>query len=188
MDFIDTYLKELEKSVARLSRDDLMKVCEALMQAWRDDKIIFIIGNGGSAATASHMMNDFNKLTIADGKRRFRAWALTDNVPLISAWGNDNTFDWSFSQPLRNFMRKGDYLIVISTSGNSPNLVDATKVAREIGVEKVIGLVGDKGGTIAEMADIVVRFPDENQGRQEDGHVIMNHVIAGYLREWMKTT
>ncbi|MBI5081510.1 MAG: SIS domain-containing protein, partial [Chloroflexi bacterium] len=159
MDFIDNYLTELSKSVAALSRDDLMKVAEAMMQAWRDDKIIFIIGNGGSAATASHMMNDFNKLTIAEGKRRFRAWALTDNVPLISAWGNDNTFDWSFSQPLRNFMRKGDYLIVISTSGNSPNLVDSVKVAREIGAEKVIGLVGDKGGKIAEMADIVVRFP-----------------------------
>ncbi|MBI5350802.1 MAG: SIS domain-containing protein, partial [Chloroflexi bacterium] len=76
MDFIDNYLTELSKSVAALSRDDLMKVAEAMMQAWRDDKIIFIIGNGGSAATASHMMNDFNKLTIAEGKRRFRAWAL----------------------------------------------------------------------------------------------------------------
>jgi D-sedoheptulose 7-phosphate isomerase len=187
MDFVDNYLKELEKSVAKLSRADLWKVVEALQQAWRDDKLIFIIGNGGSAATASHMMNDINKLTIAEGKRRFRAWALTDNMPLVSAWGNDNTFDWSFSQPLRNFMRKGDYLIVITTSGNSPNLVDATKVAREIGVEKVIGLVGDKGGKIAELADVVVRFPDGDQGRQEDGHVIMNHVLANYLREWMKT-
>ena len=184
MDFIDTYLTELEHSVRALSRDDLQKAVEALMQAWRDDRNIWIIGDGGSAATASHMMCDFNKLTIAPGKRRFRAMALTDNMPLITAWGNDASFDVVFAEQLRNFMRPGDTVIAISTSGNSPNLVKAVETAHEIG-GTVIALLGDKGGKLAEMADLVVRFPDPHQGRQEDGHLIMNHVIAGELKQRM---
>lgn len=186
MDFIDTYLTELEHSVRALSRDDLQKAVEALMQAWRDDRNIWIIGDGGSAATSSHMMNDINKLTITPGKRRFRAIALTDNMPLITAWGNDAAFDVVFAEQLRNFMRSGDTVIAISTSGNSPNLVKAVETAREIG-GTVIALLGDKGGKLAGLADVVVRFPDPNQGRQEDGHLIMNHVIAGALKERLKS-
>ncbi len=184
MDFIDDYLTELSKSVSALSRPDLRRACDALMQAWRDDRNIFIIGNGGSAATASHMMNDINKLTLTPGKPRFRAIALTDNMPLVTAWGNDTSFDVSFAEPLRNLMRPGDTVIAISTSGNSPNIVEAVKAAHEIG-GTVIGLCGDQGGKLAEMADLVVRFPDPHQGRQEDGHLIMNHVIAGELKQRM---
>lgn len=186
MDFIDAYLTTLSQSVLALSRDDLRKVCDALIAAWREERAIFIIGNGGSAATASHMMNDLNKLTITPGKKRFRAIALTDNMPLVTAWGNDNSFAVSFAEPLRNLMRPGDYVIAISTSGNSPNLLKAVEAAYEIG-GTVIALVGDVGGKLAEIADIVVKFPDSHQGRQEDGHVIMNHIIAGELRERLKT-
>ncbi len=185
MDFIDTYLTTLAQSVSALSRDDLRKVCDALMVAWREEHTIFIIGNGGSAATASHMMNDLNKLTITPGKHRFRAIALTDNMPLVTAWGNDVSFSVSFAEPLRNLMRPGDTVIAISTSGNSPNIVKAVEAAFEIG-GTVIGLVGDVGGKLAEMADLVVRFPDPHQGRQEDGHLIMNHIIAGELKERLK--
>ncbi|MEK6573752.1 MAG: SIS domain-containing protein [Chloroflexota bacterium] len=185
MDFINTYLTTLAQSVSALSRDDLRKVCDALMVAWREERTIFLIGNGGSAATASHMMNDLNKLTITPGKRRFRAIALTDNMPLVTAWGNDVSFAVSFAEPLRNFMRPGDTVIAVSTSGNSPNIIKAVEAAFEIG-GTVIGLVGDVGGKLAEMADIVVRFPDPHQGRQEDGHLIMNHIIAGELKERLK--
>ncbi|MBI5829841.1 MAG: SIS domain-containing protein [Chloroflexi bacterium] len=184
MDFIDAYLTELSKSVSALSRPDLRRVCDALMQAWREDRAIFMIGDGGSAATASHMMCDLNKLTITPGKRRFRAIALTDNMPLITAWGNDAAFEVVFAEQLRNFMRPGEIVIAISTSGNSPNLVKAVETAHEIG-GTVIALLGDKGGKLAEMADLVVRFPDPHQGRQEDGHLIMNHVIAGELKQRM---
>ncbi len=185
MDFVDTYLSELEKSVRELSRDDMRKVCGALMQAWREERTIFIIGNGGSAATASHMMNDLNKLTITPGKKRFRALALTDNMPLVTAWGNDTSFDVCFSEPLRNLMRPGDYIIAISTSGNSPDLLKAVEAAHEIG-GTVIALLGNVGGKLKDMADLVARFPDSHQGRQEDGHVIMNHIIAGELKERVK--
>jgi len=185
MDFIDSYLATLSQSVGALSRDDLRKACDALMVAWREERAIFIIGNGGSAATASHMMNDLNKLTITPGKHRFRAIALTDNMPLVTAWSNDSSFAVSFAEPLRNLMRPGDFVIAISTSGNSPNILKAIETAYEIG-GTVIALVGDVGGKLADMADIVIRFPDPHQGRQEDGHLIMNHIIAGELRQRMK--
>lgn len=185
-DFIDTYLTTLSQSVASVSREDLRKVCDAFMTAWREERTIFLLGDGGSAATASHMMCDVNKLTITPGKPRFRALALTDNVPLMTAWGNDASFNVAYSEPLRNFMRPGDYVVLISTSGNSPNLVQALQTAQEIG-GTTIALLGDKGGKLAEHADIVVRFPDPHQGRQEDGHLIMNHIIAGELRERLKT-
>jgi D-sedoheptulose 7-phosphate isomerase len=186
MDFIDTYLTTLAQSLQAVSRADLNKVCDALMTAWREERCIFIIGNGGSAATASHMMNDLNKLTITPGKKRFRALALTDNTPLASAWANDTSFSVSMSEPLRNLMQPGDFVIAISTSGNSPNLVKAVETAYEIG-GTVIALVGDGGGRLAEMADLVVRFPDPHQGRQEDGHLIFNHVIAWTLKERLKS-
>lgn len=185
MDSIDNYITTLAQSVAALSREDLRRVVDALMTAWQEERTIFLLGDGGSASTASHMMCDFNKLTIAAGKKRVRALALTDNVPLMTAWSNDNSFNVSFAEPLRNFMRPGDYVIGISTSGNSPNLLQAFQVAAEIG-GTIIALLGDKGGKMAEMADMVVRFPDPHQGRQEDGHLIMNHIIASELRDRMR--
>jgi D-sedoheptulose 7-phosphate isomerase len=186
MDTIDSYLTTLSQSVAALSREDLRRVCDALMTAWREERTIFLLGDGGSAATASHMMCDFNKLTIAPGKPRVRALALTDNVPLMTAWSNDASFNLSYAEPLRNLMRPGDYVVGISTSGNSPNLVQAFQVAAEIG-GTLIALLGDKGGKMAEQADIVVRFPDSHQGRQEDGHMIMNHIISAELRDRIKS-
>lgn len=186
MDFIDTYLTTLAQSLQAVSREDLQKVCDALMMAWREERAIFIVGNGGSAATASHMMNDLNKLTITPGKKRFRAIALADNMPLLTAWANDLSFGVSFAEPLRNLMQPGDVVIAISTSGNSPNLLKAVETAYEIG-GTVIALVGQGGGKLAEMADIVVRFPDPHQGRQEDGHLIFNHIIAGELKERLKS-
>ena len=104
----------------------------------------------------------------------------------MTAWSNDASFNYSYAEPLRNLMRPGDTVVAISTSGNSPNLVQAVQVAAEIG-GTIIALVGDQGGRLAELADLVVRFPDPHQGRQEDGHLIMNHIIAGELRERLKT-
>jgi D-sedoheptulose 7-phosphate isomerase len=185
MEFIDTYLTTLAQSLQAVSRHDLQKVCDALMTAWREERCIFIVGNGGSAATASHMMNDLNKLTITPGKRRFRVFALTDNMPLVTAWANDTSYSVSLAEPLRNLMQPGDFVIAISTSGNSPNLIKAVETAHEIG-GTVIALLGDGGGQLAETADLVVRFPDSHQGRQEDGHLIFNHIIAGELKERLK--
>jgi D-sedoheptulose 7-phosphate isomerase len=181
MSFVDNYLNRVQQAVEQLSRADVQAVVDALYAAWQAHKTVFIIGNGGSAATASHMMNDLNKLTFATGKHRFRALALTDNMPLVTAWGNDAAYADVFAEPMRNLMQAGDLLVAISTSGNSPNVVRAVEVAKAEFGAQVIGWVGDKGGKLAELSDVLVRIPDGHIGVQEDGHLILNHCIANAL-------
>ena len=133
MELLDQYLTELEAVVHQLSRADLGAVAEALLAAWRGRRQVFIIGNGGSAATASHMMNDLNKYCSVPGKPRFRAIALTDNMPLLTAVGNDNDYSAVFVEPLMSLLQAGDTLIAISASGNSPNVVKAVEYAQAYG-------------------------------------------------------
>ena len=182
MDLIGTYLTELEQVIHDLSREDVRAVADALMDNWRARKQLFILGNGGSAATASHMMNDMNKFTIVEGRHRFRAIALTDNVPLMTAVGNDASYADIFVEPLRNLLQPGDTVIAISASGNSPNVVRAVEYAQASGA-KVIGFCGRPGGKLAQLADLKVIIPSDRIGHQEDGHMILDHVLSLALRE-----
>jgi D-sedoheptulose 7-phosphate isomerase len=186
MSYVDKYLTGLEMVIRDLSRADVQSVVDALLVAWRDDRQVFIIGDGGSAATAAHMMNDLCKLTIVPGKRRFRAIALTDNVPLLTAWGNDTSFEDVFVEPLRNLMRMGDVLIIISTSGESPNLIKAMRCAQNEFSGKVIGITGSNGGRLSAGADLVVRIPSDHIGHQEDGHLIVNHAVSNALAKRLR--
>jgi D-sedoheptulose 7-phosphate isomerase len=182
MSLVNDYLTELEATIHNLSRVEIEAVVEALLENLRAGKQVFIIGNGGSAATASHMMNDLNKYTLVEGQPRFRALALTDNVPLMTAWSNDAAYAEVFVEPLRNFLRAGDMLIAISTSGNSPNVVRAVEYANGQGA-LTVGFVGDRGGKLAAMAKLVVRVPSDHIGQQEDGHMILDHVIVHTLKQ-----
>lgn len=182
MDAIDLYLTELEQVIRALSRHEIRTVAEALLEARRAGKTIFIIGNGGSAATASHMMNDLNKFTRVEGKRRFRAVALTDNVPWMTAVGNDQSYAEIFLEPLITLMQPGDYVIAISASGNSPNVVKACEYARSLG-GKIIGFVGQPGGKLAQMADCKIVAPSDRIGQQEDVHMILDHCLSFALLE-----
>ena len=182
MDMVERYLGEMEFALRALSRDDLRRVVAALFDAWRWGKTAWIVGNGGSAATASHMMNDLCKCTLVTGQPRFRALALTDNVPLISAIANDLDYADVFVEQLKTHLNKGDVLIALSGSGNSPNVLRAVAYAKEQGA-LTIGLCGMPGGKLATLADLRVIMPAERIGQQEDGHLIFNHVIALALRE-----
>ena len=182
VEFVDEYLNLLSETVNRISRQDIWKVVQALFAAWRDGRQIFLLGNGGSAATASHMANDLNKYTLVDGKRRMRAIALTDNVPLMTAWGNDSAYEDIFAEQLLNFVQSRDVVIAISASGNSPNVIKALQVARAQGAQ-TIGFTGDRGGKLKELVDQCIFIPDPQIGRQEDGHMILDHVIALALRQ-----
>lgn len=179
---IDTYLRNLRETISKLSLDDIAEVTDVLLTAWRQEKTVFICGNGGSAATASHMANDLNKFTHVPGMVRFKALALSDNVPLMTAWGNDADYNTIFAEQLLNFIKAGDVVIAISCSGNSGNVLQAALVARERGAVTV-GFTGDKGGQLAEVVDHCVRAPNELIGPQEDIHLILNHVIAFTLRQ-----
>jgi len=182
MDLIDSYLSELETVVRNISRDEVRAVVETLFEAWQSRRTVFIIGNGGSAATASHMMNDLSKFTAVGDLPRVRSIALTDNVPLMTAVGNDLTFGDIFVEPLKNLLEPTDILIAISTSGNSPNVIKAVEYARSRGA-KVVGFCGAPGGRLAQIADVKVIIPSGRIGHQEDGHMILDHVISAALRE-----
>lgn len=185
MDSIDLYLTELETVIRELSRDEVRAVADALMAARAAGRTIFIIGNGGSAATASHMMNDLNKFTIVPGKPRFKAIALTDNVPFMTAVGNDASYHDVFVEPLTNLMADGDTLIAISASGNSPNVVKAVEYAKSRGAT-IIGFCGRPGGKLAQLADHKVIAPSDRIGQQEDVHMILDHCLSFALLERVK--
>jgi D-sedoheptulose 7-phosphate isomerase len=111
MDPVDEYLTLLAETLGRISRHQVWKVIEVLYLAWKDGRHIFLIGNGGSAATASHMANDLNKFTIIPGKTRFKAVALTDNIPIMTAWANDQSYEDIFTEQLINFLEPGDVVV-----------------------------------------------------------------------------
>lgn len=185
MDSIDLYLSELETVIRNLSRDEVRAAADALMAARAAGRTIFIIGNGGSAATASHMMNDINKFTIVPGKGRFKAIALTDNVPFMTAVGNDASYHDVFVEPLINLMADGDTLVAISASGNSPNVVKAVEYAKTRGA-CIIGFCGRPGGKLAKLADVAVIAPSDRIGQQEDVHMILDHCLSFALLERIK--
>lgn len=182
MDLIETYLAEMEQVIRQISVADVRAVVDVLENAWLAGSTVFLIGNGGSAATASHMMNDWNKMTRVDGMARLRAIALTDCVPLMTAIANDQHYVDVFVEPLANLLRPRDVLVAISGSGNSPNIIKAVEYARAHDAI-VVGLCGRPGGRLAQLAEVKVITPSDRIGQQEDGHMIMNHIISAALLE-----
>jgi D-sedoheptulose 7-phosphate isomerase len=183
-EFAKDYLTDLKAVLDRLPLAELDKVVAAIEAAHAAGKQIFVIGNGGSAATASHMMNDLNKGTIGykgDAPwKRFKVIALTDNVPLMTAWSNDTNFNTVFAEPLKNLANPGDVLIAISASGNSPNIIAAVETAKQMGLT-VLGFGGFAGGKLAQLADACIVVPSNGYGPVEDVHMILDHIITGYL-------
>ncbi len=181
MDSIDRYLDEVVEMVRAIPRDDIRRVISAVREVSRHDRQLFIMGNGGSAATASHMACDIVKASTL-GERRIRTISLTDNVPLMTALSNDLSYEDVFAQQLQNLVQEGDLVIAISGSGDSPNVLKAVDVARGAGATTV-GFVGWPGGRLREVADMVVMVPSNRIEQAEDGHMILDHVIAVALRE-----
>lgn len=183
-DFTLEYLAGLKAALDSLPLDDVQTMIEYLFDAYACDKRVFIVGNGGSAATASHIACDLSKTVIgravAAPVKRFKAVALTDNVPLITAWGNDEGYETIFAQQLRNLADKDDVLVVITGSGNSPNIVEAVKAAKELGL-KSIGLLGFDGGIVKDLLDHAIVVNSTNYGHLEDAHMALNHLITAYF-------
>jgi D-sedoheptulose 7-phosphate isomerase len=182
MDLVELYLGETERAIRLIDRDAVRAVVDGLFACWSRGGTTFVIGNGGSAATASHMMNDLMKCTLVPGQARYKAIALSDNVPVMTAFANDLSYEEIFTEPLRSLLEPRDAVIALSGSGNSPNVLRAIAYAKEHGAFTV-GLCGDTGGKLALLADRCVRIPAARIGQQEDGHLILNHVIALALHE-----
>ena len=184
-EFCKDYLDELKKSIDSLKISDLKEIVQILYQAYQQNKQIFIFGNGGSAATASHFVCDLAKGTIAKGKKRFKVMGLNDNIPLLTAWANDVSYEECFKEPLINFLQEGDIVIAFSASGNSKNVLEAVKYAN---YRKAItlGFTGFKGGELAKITHKSIIVKSGNMERIEDIHLILEHMIKTYLKEVIK--
>ncbi|HKX19301.1 MAG TPA: SIS domain-containing protein [bacterium] len=175
------YISSLREALAKVSVSDLREIEDVLFDAWRHGRTIFIAGNGGSSSTASHWTNDLNKGAITAGGRRFRAMALTDNVPLITAWGNDTAYERIFVEQMTNFIQPHDVFVAISGSGNSPNILAAVQCARSAGAVTV-GLTGRDGGQLRVLADHAVVVPAHYMEIIEDVHLALSHLLCTALR------
>lgn len=177
------YLKQVAALLEQIP-DDCDRLVETLYRGFEEERTIFLIGNGGSAAAASHFGQDLAKGTLSSmaAKRRFRVIPLTDNVGFITALANDEGYESIFEQQLRNLARPGDLLVAISGSGNSPNVLRAVEYARSIGM-KTVGVTGFDGGKLRRMADESVHVPIDDMGMVEALHGVVFHHAMCFLRE-----
>src|SRR5271163_4900106 len=154
------YFENYHHVLAHLPHRAIEQVICELLRAYEGGKSVFIFGNGGSAALASHFACDLSKGTVIgiNGHKRFRVMALTDNVPLVTAWANDSCYDRIFAEQLQNFVTPGDVAFAISGSGNSPNVLQALEVARDARAITV-GLTGFEGGKMKGLCDVCVIVP-----------------------------
>jgi D-sedoheptulose 7-phosphate isomerase len=180
----ETYFRGVGSVLQRLPFALIDRVTDALWSAYVEGKTVYVFGNGGSAALASHCACDLGKGTTVNGNRRFRVLALTDNIPLMTAWANDASYDDIFAEQLTPFIDKGDIALAISGSGNSPNVLKALHVAREAGAF-TIGLTGFQGGKMKPLCDLCIIIPSDNMQVIEDLHVSVNHSIFISLRARM---
>jgi len=178
---IDGYLRDTQQALAALHREPLTDTILHLYRAWEQDKHVYVLGNGGSASTASHIANDLSKATIVPGRRRMRVVSLSDNVALISAWANDVSYDCVFKEQLENLLEAGDVVLGISASGNSPNVLQAMEFARERGAVR-LAWTGLSGGCLKEMVDCCVHAPTEDVGMIESVHLVIDHLVTNALR------
>jgi D-sedoheptulose 7-phosphate isomerase len=179
---VAAYLLALDEVLDSLPIADVERVIEVVRRAWATGRRVFVFGNGGSAATASHLAVDLAKGLVDGVRPRLRAIALTDSVPLLTAYGNDTGYDRVFAEQLANLVEPGDVAIAISGSGNSPNVLAAVQLARERGATTV-GLSGFRGGRLREMVDHAVVVPSDNMQQIEDAHLVIAHALFVALRD-----
>lgn len=186
VEFVKAYIEQLKKEIDTINPEDVKEVVDILFEAWKNDKQVFILGNGGSAATSSHFACDIAKGTLQrvydDTEKRFRVMSLTDNVAIMTAFGNDLSYDDIFSQQLNHYVKEGDVVIALSGSGNSKNVIKAIELAKKFKA-KTIAFLGFDGGKVKNMADHVVHVKSNHYGRVEDCHDMLHHLVTYYLQK-----
>ena len=178
---VQNYLQGLQTVLDEVDRAAVARVIDLVWEAYRGGRRVFLLGNGGSAATASHMMCDLAKGCAVEGKPPVKAMSLTDNAALLTAVGNDIGYERVFTEQLKVFLEAGDVVLAISVSGNSPNVLDAVRYARAHGAATV-GLIGCGGGSLKDLVDVHVTVASRNYGHVEDLHAILSHLVSQCLR------
>lgn len=181
MNSLKEYFDNEIELARKLHLDRLQEIITSLERARNENRRVFVFGNGGSAATASHFACDLGKGTIQPNLPRFKIICLNDNVPTMTAYANDTGYENIFSEPLITLSERGDLAIAISASGNSPNIVRAVEAAKTRGLV-TIGLTGFDGGKISSLLDINLHIPSKSFGHVEDLHLAATHAICEILK------
>jgi D-sedoheptulose 7-phosphate isomerase len=176
------YVSSVEEILKGIKSEDLERAIDVIYEAWRNDKQVFLIGNGGGASTAMHFACDLNKTAIVPGKKRMRARSLSDNVALLTAWANDTHYTNIFGEQLINFAQPGDLVIGFTASGMSPNIVNAIALANEMGCT-TIAFVEFDGGTASAIAHHVLHIPSDSYQHIEDVHLLICHAITSAVQD-----
>jgi len=187
------YLADHRSVLENLPLEAVGRAADILEQAYQTDHPVFLFGNGGSAALASHLATDLGKGTHSPGPeslkgvKRLKVMSLADNVPMLTAWGNDTGYDNVFAGQMENFIQAGDVAFGISGSGNSPNVLCALGLARRVGAT-TIGLTGCGGGKMKELLDCGIVVPSDHMQQVEDAHLILAHLIFLDLKSRIERT
>lgn len=179
---IQTYIAGLQDTLDRMDHDAIGQAIAILQEARLSQRRIFIMGNGGSASTASHFVCDLQKNTRVPGYPDFRVLGLTDNMALLSAYANDEGYESVFAQQLASFLQPGDIVIAISTSGNSQNVLEAVGLADQMGAQ-TIGFTGFNGGQLSSLVRLNLHVPSHIIEHVEDIHLMLEHLICQNLRQ-----
>lgn len=182
VDYVRDYLTKTRNMAELLNPSDISLIIDLLETARINGQQIFVCGNGGSAATASHFAVDLGKGASLDRDPRFKIICLNDCVPWITALGNDFSYDRVFVEQLKNFGNPSDVLITISGSGNSPNIIEAVTWGNDNGLI-TLGLTGRPGGKLGEIARRKIFVESSHMGRIEDGHSLILHAVGYYFME-----
>lgn len=176
------FLARLSEVLAELPADAVAQATEILLDARANGRRVYVMGNGGSAATAAHLVCDLVKTAQVPGTQPLRVFGLTDNVPLLTAWSNDRAYEDAFAEQVAALTEPGDVVIAISASGNSPNIVNGLEAATRLGA-RTIGLLGFDGGAARGLVDLVIHVPCHDYGLVEAAHSAIGHAIPAALRQ-----
>jgi D-sedoheptulose 7-phosphate isomerase len=184
--FVEEYFQSLAAQLGTVPAETLERVGRRLLETAEAGSQILIAGNGGSASTASHLACDLAKTVLGTKpelrKSHFRVVSLADNVALLTAWANDVSYESVFAEQVKMLGRPGDVLCVISASGNSPNVVEAVRTARAIGLH-TIGFLGFAGGQLGNLVDDAVIVPCDDYGHVESAHLVLGHLLTQWLHD-----
>lgn len=178
---ISDYVQDILGLCNTLDTGQLNAACELMLESYKAGKTIFVAGNGGSAGTSNHFCCDFGKNAVKGDLHRPKIISLSANIEVLTALGNDFCYAEVFSQQLKNLMHDGDTVLLISASGNSPNVVTAAEYAKSRG-GKVIGFTGFEGGKLKELSDVNVNIPSKSYEQIEDLHMMLTHIIVCYFK------
>ena len=180
-----SYLDEASRTLARIPLDILDRIHDVLCDAYLNDRQVIVMGNGGSAALASHFAVDLGKGTVAEGRPRFRVLSIVDNTPVMTAYANDLSYADVFSEQIRTLARPGDVVFGISGSGNSPNVLRGLEAARAAGAKTVV-FTGYEGGRAIALADLSLVVPSHDMQHIENCHLVLMHLYMQAMSAFVR--